>query len=570
MKPQQLADILAQHDAYWDAQRAELREQKAFYMVNYWKERQAVPYGDRSQVLRTELPKGYAVVESYLGSLYAKNPAVSVGPDIRGRGNPEVSQATANRYLLQIREQLEDATRLALVFPCAFLKLAPVDNVDPLKRVSTAAVPPWQVIVDASSSSWSGQRYVGHVYLMPLEEAAARYSRRKDGFQTRSYSSWVDQLSETAAAAGQSTQPVNDTGKWVRVVEFYDLTEDRLLVWSPDFKEGDRYLFEGVQVQVGALEANAAAAAGLPVETEHVRSGIPYKSASGRPIVPIIPLYFSRDPEVPMRGLALLWRIRDQLREANVMRTYQAQGVRRMARQWMVREGFLSDESASKLAAGLDGEFIEVDAPPGTPLAGELIPVSNPPIPADIALYGQQVLQDINEAGLLAPFTRGQATGATATENRLLAAYSSSEIGRMARIRDSVISLAASTYNVMLSVLLGDEAEPLTLPNPIGPTMLSAEDLTGDFEYFAVDSGSTPVSDLAKQQALVTQAPLLLQLGVPPDKLREELVRVFGFPEDFNAPAAEPAPAPAAAALPEAATDAAMPEAPGLPPNRSL
>ena len=46
-------------------------------------------------ILRTEVPKAYAVVESYLGSLYAKNPSVEVLPDIRGRGNAEVAEATA-------------------------------------------------------------------------------------------------------------------------------------------------------------------------------------------------------------------------------------------------------------------------------------------------------------------------------------------------------------------------------------------------------------------------------------------------------------------------------------------
>ena len=574
MKPSDIERILTAHDAYWDDQRAELRELKSFYMTRFWRERLAVPYGDRSQVLRTELPKAYAVVESYLGSLYAKNPSVILGPDIRGRGNPQVSQSTANKYLITAREQIEDATRLALCFPCSFLKLAPVANVDPLKRVSTAAVPPWEVILDATASSWDAQRYVAHVYLMPLDEAAERYNRRKDGFSSRSYSSWIDQTSkETNPLQSDYGQPVTDEGRWIRVVEFYDLVGDELLVWSPDFKDGERFLFSGVKVQVGALDINAGTDTGLEdieAETEHVTSGIPYKSASGRPVVPIIPLYFSRDPEIPLRGYSLLARIKDQLREANVMRTYQSQGVRRMARQWLVREGFLSESAASKMAAGIDGEFIEVDAPPGTQIAGEIVPVPNPPIPADISIYSAQVLQDIDSAGVLAPFTRGEATGTTATEQRLLAAYSSSEIGRMARIRDGVISNAARTYNILLAVMLGDEAEPLTLPNPIGPTMLSADDLTGDFEYWAVDAGSTPMSDLTKQQALVSQANLLLQLGVSPDKLRAEIIRAFDFPEDFND--IPPPPEPAVPAAPEAEQPApgALPELPGLPPERSL
>jgi hypothetical protein len=54
----------------------------------------------------------------------------------------------------------------------------------------------------------------------------------------------------------------------------------------------------------------------------------------------------------------------------------------------------------------------------------------------------------------------------------------------------------------MLSVVLGDEAEALSLPNPVGPTILSADDLTGDFTYWAVDAGTTPMSELAKQNSL--------------------------------------------------------------------
>ena len=79
----------------------------------------------------------------------------------------------------------------------------------------------------------------------------------------------------------------------------------------------------------------------------------------------------------------------------------------------------------------------------------------------------------------------------------------------MARIRDAVITGLAQTYNVMLSVVLGDDAEPLALPGPVGPTILSADDLTGDFGYWA-DAGTTPMSDLAKQQSLERLAPILV------------------------------------------------------------
>ena len=562
LTPEQCSAICQQHDLYWDGRRDELRELRNLYMTRFFESNAPTLDG----ILRTEVPKAYAVVESYLGSLYAKNPSVEVLPDIRGRGNAEVAEATANQYLLNIREQLEDATRLALIYPAGFIKLAPVMGADPLKRISCAALSPWEVIVDATATSWDQQRYVGHVYLMPLLEASERYSKGADELRARAYSKWIESTGiagkDQMLGLGDPTQTPPEE-QWVRVVELYDLLDDALVVWSPDYADGKELLFEGVQVQVGALDPDAGADEERPdAEVEHETTGIPYKSANGRPVVPIIPLYFSRDPDTPLRGYSLIRRSLDQFRELNVMRTYQAQGVRRMARQWMVRAGFLSEDGAAKIAQGLDGEFIEVDLQPGAPLEGNMMPVPQAPIPADISLYAQTVQADINEAGLLAPFTRGEVTKSTATEQLLLAAYTSSEVGRMARTRDAVITSIAKTYNIMLSVVLGDEAEPLSLPNPVGPTILSADDLTGDFSYWAVDAGTTPMSDLTKQQALERLVPILVQLGADPRQVLGELVRTYQLPESF-AEVTEPAPVEA----PAPPAPLPFPAAGGMPPE---
>ena len=542
LTPLEVRTILEVHERYWDAVRDDMRLYKRLYMTKFWD-----PMHSRytSGVLRTQVSKAYNTVESYIGSLYSKNPAVKVEPDLRDRGNPEVAEAVANQYLLGVREQLEDATRLALIYPCSYLKLAPVENIDPLKRVACAALPPWEVIVDASASSWGQQRWVGHVSLMPVAEAEVRYKKNTTDFRPRAYSKWIEQATTGTGLVNEDAQAtVPDTDKWIQVVEVYDLLNDKLLVWSPDFANGEEFLFTGVTVQVGALEPEVdGGGPDAQPELMHETTGIPFKSASGRPVVPIIPLYFSRDPDTPLRGYSLIGRLADQFRELNVMRTYQAQGVRRMARQWMVRAGFLSEESAAKIAQGVDGEFIEVDLAPGMPIEGNMSPVPQTPIPADILSYAATVDQDIREGGTLAPFTRGEVTGSTATEQQLLNAYTSSEISRMARIRDSAITSIASTYNVILSVVLGDDAEPLALPNPIGPTILSADDLTGDFSYWADDAGTTPMSDFTKQQSLERLGPLLVQLGADPKLVLGEMVRVFQLPDGL-AKVLEAAPAP--------------------------
>jgi len=533
MKPEEVRKIWEQHQDYWASCREELEEYSRFYLTRYWTS------SPLSQV-RVELPSAYKVVESYVGSLFSRQPSVVVKPDVRGRGNPDVAQAVSNLFLARTREVVEDALRLALIYPSAYIKLAPVESVDPLERVGVAAIPPWEVVVDSTAPTWDAQRWVGHTYMLPKEDAAVRFGVSPDRLRGQEYrrgpgSGQGGPASDARTPVslqdlyrgGRSQQDQKDVEQWVTVLEFYDLRADRLVVWSPDYmtegKQGDEFLFSGVRVETGTL--------GEEPEPVTESAGIPYKTASGRPVVPIIPLYFARNPEEPMRGYSLVGRSRDQFREINILRTAQAQGVRRMARNWISRQGSLSEEAAAKLQQNVDGEVIEVDLAPGASIADVLVPVPVTPIPGDILSYAGTVQADIQEAGLLAPFTRGEVTRTTATEANLLAGYSATEIGRMARSRDAVIARIAQTYCSILALVLGDGAEPLALPYPSGPTMLSAEDLTGDMSFFAEDAGATPIADAAKRQSLVQLAPLLVQLGADPVKIRTELVRSFQLPE---------------------------------------
>jgi hypothetical protein len=532
--PAQIQQIVSAHQSYWASQREELRECHRLYMTRFFA-RSAM-----DGLTRTEVPRAYKLVESYVGSLFSRQPNVSVKPDVRARGNPDVAQAVSNLFLARARSTLENAVRIALIYPAAYLKLAPAESTDPLERITASACPPWEVLVDDTAPTWGEQRWVGHIYQVTVAEAAARYGVAEAELRGRPYQR-VDAprggpTPQTLAdwyTSGQGTTQPADTEMWIQVAEIYDLRADRLLIWSPEYQSGTEFLFKGVKIETGTLGE----------EPEEVKeTGIPYRTASGRPVVPIIPIQFGADPDVPLRGYSLLARSKDQFRELNLLRSYQAQGVRRMARQWMTRAGFLSPEAAAKLAQGLDGEIIEVDAPPGTDLAPQIVPVPQTPIPADMTVYAQTVLADIQDAGLLAPFTSGEATRTTATEANLLASYTSTEIGRMARTRDEAVAAMAQTYCVMLSLVLGDSAEPLALPYPSGPTMLSAEDLTGDMSYYAEDAGATPISDASKRANLVQLAPLLVQLGADPERLRMELVRAFQLPEDLAEAAQPPAP----------------------------
>jgi len=307
--------------------------------------------------------------------------------------------------------------------------------------------------------------------------------------------------------------------EYVQIVEFYDLVNNKMLVWSPDYSNGQKWLYDGIEVDVG-----------LDGETTKFDQ-IPFTDAADHPIAPIIPLYFSRQPDVPLRGYSALKRVYSQVEETNIIRTYQATMVRRAARQWIVKKGVFTDEDMAKLAMGADGEYVEAELSMGQSLEGSIQAVPHTQVPTELEAYINQVNEDFQRGSVLAPFTRGQATRATATEVTALASYSSSEIGRLARERDAMIEHTASVYIAMMKVFLKDDTDVIVLNGQ--PDVVRSEDMDGDFAFYALDAGSTPVSESVKKQEFFQAVQLLLELGVPQQKVLEELVRKLDLPEDF-------------------------------------
>jgi hypothetical protein len=546
--PKIAESIYRDHEHYWNRRRPEMRRLRNVYLMRYWER----PDNYMEQLL-IETSRGYELIESYIASLFVRDPSVIVKPDLRGRGDPNITEGTVNDWLLTTRREIEDGMRLALIYPFAAFKLVPCEVKDPLQRVQVACVAPWDTIVDASSTTWTKQRYVGHRYFLPLSEAKERYGKRK--WAKRSFRRYLDREDpeqENVPARERQGDEDRVEGDFVMIVELYDMVKERMLVWSPDYANGERFVYDGIELEVGGAEDS---------ESEKF-DGIPYRTASDRPVVPIIPVYMSREPDDPLRGFSALRRVYDQIVEINTIRTFQAQGVRRAARQWLVVKGTMDEEAQSKICQGQDGEFIEVEITQGQTLAGSMMPVPHSPVPHELQLYENQVEDDFGRGSIMAPFTRGEATKATATEITALAAYSASEIGRMARERDAAIAQLASTYCVMLATLLGDDSEVIRLGNEV--QVLTADDLTGEFRFYAQDSGSTPMSEAVRKQELLNLVGVLTELGANPQALLRDIVRTYDLSEDFL-PDEQPDPNAAGAPSPPAPTPGVAPPTAGLP-----
>ena len=494
--------VLDEHNHFWDDQRAEMKRYRDVYENRFWQSE----YMDDTMV-RVETADCFSYVEGFIASLFSRNPAVVVAKDASIiEGNAKMAESVVNRFLFDKREQLEIASRLALIYPASFLKLSPTDSTDMLEKVSIRAIPCWEVIVDMDACAWNEQRFMAHVYYLPMPEVRDRFGSKKFTPIPK-----VDYFTPQEKYTGVSEDLPNDY-LYVQIVEFYDLAYDRLYFWSPNYKDGGELL---------------------------EKSEIPVRTYDDRPMSPLCPLYYARKPEKPMCGLSAVSRVYDQFYEKNILRTYWANSVRRDSRQYLYKEGSLDEEALAKITAGVDGAMIAVDEPV---LDGIIRAVGVEPLSGNFDRYLSYIEQDINRGSILAPFSRGEATKATATEVTALAQYSASEIGKLARERDNAIELIALAYLRIIALLAEDKDQAVIEVDGL-PKVITVQDLDAKFKIVALDQSSTPLSEALKRNNLVQLLPVLTQLGVPADKIKDELIRIYDLPESFlEAPPAPPTP----------------------------
>jgi hypothetical protein len=217
----------------------------------------------------------------------------------------------------------------------------------------------------------------------------------------------------------------------------------------------------------------------------------------------------------------------------NIIRSFQANAVRKASRQYLVKKGSLDSEQMAQITAGIDGLFIEVE---DETLEGIVKALPQNPTPPELEQYYRQVVADKDKGSIMAPFTRGEATKVTAAETAALAAYTSSEIGRLARERDAVIENMVRIYLSVLGLYLTEGIKQIVfLDGKL--SAVTPEDLMGDFSIYAADSSSTPISEAINKGQLLANIPTLVELGVPKELILNELVRVLNLPETFKAEA---------------------------------
>ena len=491
--------VFSEHTSYWQDKASELKKYKNAYETKFWRDEQY----DQTMI-RVETADTFSYVEGFIASLFSRSPAVVIGKDTASStGDAAMAQAAANRFLFAQREQLEIASRMSLIYDFSALKLTPRQSDEMLDKVAIRAIPCWETIVDRDASGMDDQRFCGHVYYLNLVEAKQKFGSKKYNPVPKKDYFTSDVNNNNRNYSGKDRySDFPDDYLYVQIIELYDLIHDEVYFWSPDYSNGDTLL---------------------------ERSKIPVRTYDDQPLPNIVPLYFARVPSRPMEGISSVCRVYDQFYEKNILRTYWANSVRRDSRQYLYKEGSIDEEGLAKVTAGVDGAMIAVDT---ESLDGIIKAVPVEPISSNFDRYSNYIEQDINRGSILAPFSRGEATRATATEITALAQYSASEIGKMARDRDMAIENITNVYLRTID-LLCEEGDNAVLEVDNKAMVLTPQDLAGKFRIIALDQGHQPLSDALKKQNLVTLLPTLVQLGVQQDKILEEIVRSYDLPKSF-------------------------------------
>lgn len=544
MTPEFFRQLVDAHDEYWASKASLVRRLARAY--------RCIPLPDEEGVVQSS--RGYEFVEGYVSSLFSKAPSVVLEDSIRPSGNRERAEALVNSWLVDQHAVMTEACRVSVTFPGAWLKLTPCASLDPYQRVSLQVVQPWDVLIDRHAPTHEKMRWVSHRYWLPQDVAQEKWGG--DDWQGKSFTPSLPGEEIQRGSLSREQDAVDDPH--VQAYEIYSISEDRYYVWSPQYKNGLSWVQDGITIEVG----------GSPEDEEDPTpkkfTAIPFRSYDDEPVIPLIPLAMAHEPGRETEMTSPLFRVLDLVYEHAIIRTFQSRAVRKASRQWMIRKGALDEEGLSALVDGRDGEYIQVDSDPALPLSGAVVPVPHTPTPAETWRYIDSIDQDYQRGSILAPFTRGEATKATATEITALAAYSASEIGRMARSRDAMIEQVARVYLAMVRVYISDkgQADLIKLNGKLVP--LRPEDLDANFEVSALDQGSTPLGEAAKKNELISLIPVLAQLGVPPSDILGELIRRFDLPPDWEE-AAKPQPPPTMGQAQRAASKMEGGEEPVLP-----
>ena len=499
-----------------------------------------------------EVSRMPGIIQTYTGFLFPRSPRTVITPDVEGNGNPSLSQSTVNRWfgLERIHRKISNNIGQSLLYRGSALKLGiDLTKRRPLDRVWGKVVPWWDLVLDWDVQDVDEERFRGHEYW----EDVAVLERRlgvtiPDEVALEYRVPHFDRDMSTGDRGANLPAPGNapiESKRFVRVLEWYNFVDDFV---TPTGKIRGRFEIYLVNSLMKGGDDRK------PLKT----MAMPFSFADGEPCAPLALLIFDSEMEHPLRGLSFADRVYSQCYELALLRTAEANALRRDARLALYDKGVLDETALGRMVQGEDGAFIGIEMPTtgGKTFDDVFYPVQFPQINGDHSLYESSIERDLNQGANVPKFARGEAMGArtTAYEVKQLNQYMENRLGEMARTKDAWI---AEVARIFLRILIMACKAPALLPTAKkgqkpdkikfaeGPKreerVVTVEDLDAEFEIGVVDAASTPMSREARRMDLASLMPQLLVLWEKVEAgnpmavtLLNNLIDLYDLSADFN------------------------------------
>lgn len=532
-------------------QRKRMERAKNAYESRLWKSEGRDEDSDQGGEIAVEVSRLPGIIQAYTGFLFLRSPRAIVSPDVEGQGDPTKAELVINRWFMlrRIHTKLSRCVGQSLLYRGSAIKLGlDLTRLRPQDRVWERTIPWWDLILDHDTLDEDDARFIGHEYW----EDVAVLERRlgidipDDAIVTKKDDYLSARQPENTRSLPDGEDKNNDR-RWVRVLEWYNLIDD----WESETGK-TRGVFQLYLVEQLRKDKRR------PL----IEGAMPFQDPDGMPCVPIIPLIFDHEMEKPFAGIAMADRVYDQCKEIALLRSAQANAVRRDARVLFVNKNAgMTEADLAQWVQGKDGSIVFVDMDKAQSWDKAFFIPKFGSLSQNYQTYEMAIEADLNQGANVPRFARGEAMGSrtTATEVRQLNQYMENRFGELARIKDAWV---AEISRVLLRVMVMAMKAPALLLNSDKATddpeakkpdvltyqegtkrvsvQVSVKDLEAEFDIGIADSASTPLTKELRKQDLVLLGDRLMGLwdqarqGNPmATALLKSMVDLFDLPADF-------------------------------------
>lgn len=393
-----------------------------------------------------------------------------------------------------IRQQIEQALEMALLYPGAGLKLGYDKHLKgtPLDRVWLDPLPRWECIWDERAGALT-ERYRGHVRWETIERARELLEDDLVDVPTSPINDYL-----VDGTSPNSTDGHDRGSGYVQILDWYDLTDRK----NPTF--------EVLLVSGGHRPSiDRRGKAKLPVE----KLKVPYTWPDGSPLLTLEPVILSNSVGFPLLAIAQAKPIYEETCEKSLLLTIVLNAFRRDAARVILylKSKGLTDEQVTRIATAIDTQFVGIEAEDETNIEKLFFPLVMPDL-ADTLHHAREWLTVSSaEQSTLSSLGKGSTQGleyAPATTTQALAAGDQAVASAPAeRMR-----LVLSTVTRAMFRILGQEGKGLKVKRGEGTVTLTPEHLRAAWEVEIEDAAATASSKAARRADLTTVLPVYLGL----------------------------------------------------------